>query len=543
MFHIISSSIRNKLLLITGGGTALVLVAVAFGFLELRGSLNHYGQLVDRDLHTLSLIADLDDSFNAQLAAWNVLLITAEDETGLATAWRRLQNEHEAVRNALADATQGLEDPQLRVQLETFASGHTELREGYRAALEAFRQSGYRAHVGYQVLAEQHEELSGILFPIEQTIADQIAHDSAAATARAGRASMQSILFVALAVTVGFFVFITMVQRSILRPTQALVGDLRRLAGGDFSQPVARTTHDELGQIAESAEQLQTKLGGMLSEIGSAVAQMASAAEEMATVSEQTSEGMSIQQRETSQAAAAMNQLSTTVQEVARNTADAAQAAEEADREAQDGRRVVEATVDGITVLAEEVEKAAEAIQRLEQDSSDIGTVLSVIHGVADQTNLLALNAAIEAARAGDQGRGFAVVADEVRALAQRTQESTQEINDMIERLQTGTKKTVEAMAAGRDRARETVDQAEHAYKALSAITRAVSTIKEMSTHIASASEEQGAVAAEMDRNIIAINDVAERSAEGAGQTSRSSEELAGLAEQLSQLVSRFKIS
>jgi methyl-accepting chemotaxis protein len=233
--------------------------------------------------------------------------------------------------------------------------------------------------------------------------------------------------------------------------------------------------------------------------------------------------------------------MAATSQEVARNTAAAANAARQADSETQAGREVVNQAIDAIDHLAQEVVSAADVIHRLEAESGKIGTVLDVIRGIAEQTNLLALNAAIEAARAGEQGRGFAVVADEVRTLATRTQESTQEIQKMIERLQTGAKSAVQVMEQGRSKAQVSVQQAARAGTSLDTIATAVSAISDMNAQIASAAEEQGAVAEEINRNITNISQIANQTASGAEQTATASAELAKLAARLQTHVGRFK--
>src|SRR5690606_32939127 len=216
----------------------------------------------------------------------------------------------------------------------------------------------------------------------------------------------------ALSVALGFVLFLILVERGIIRPIRLAERDLERLAQGDFSQPIRQTTQDELGRISSSAQKLQVQLGQTLKQVAGAVSQVASAAEQMAVISEQTNHGVGQQRKETDQIAIAMNEMATTVQEVARNAADAAEAAEQADGATRSGGEIVREAVRAVQDMAVGVEQAATALQKLEADSAAIGTVLDVIRGVAEQTNLLALNAAIEAARAGEQGRGFAVVAD-----------------------------------------------------------------------------------------------------------------------------------
>jgi methyl-accepting chemotaxis protein len=245
---------------------------------------------------------------------------------------------------------------------------------------------------------------------------------------------------------------------------------------------------------------------------------------------------------ETEMVATAMNEMAATAQEVAQNANSAAEAAEGADLEAQKGQQVVTATLREINTLAASVEEAARVIQKLESDSDAIGSVLDVIGNIADQTNLLALNAAIEAARAGEQGRGFAVVADEVRTLASRTQKSTQEIQTMIEQLQSGARNAVAVMAQGTERAKVSVEQATRAGSSLAAITTAVASISDMNMHIARAANQQGEVANEINSNLASITTSVEHTSHSSTQLNSASEELSGLAASLKSLVGHFRI-
>ncbi|WP_424565406.1 methyl-accepting chemotaxis protein [Thiogranum longum] len=234
--------------------------------------------------------------------------------------------------------------------------------------------------------------------------------------------------------------------------------------------------------------------------------------------------------------------MTSTVQEVARSAAEASRAADNADHDAKSGALVATEAIGGIDVLLGEVDSAAQVIRNLEKESENIGSVLDVIRGIAEQTNLLALNAAIEAARAGEQGRGFAVVADEVRTLASRTQTSTQEIHDMIQRLQDGAVNAVKVMEGAQSKAQGSSDHVEKVAEALASIAGAVSNINDMNTMIASAAEEQSSVAAEMQSNMNNIRGVSDRSAEGAKQTAQASEELARLAAEQQELMAQFKL-
>ncbi len=311
-------------------------------------------------------------------------------------------------------------------------------------------------------------------------------------------------------------------------------------ASGDLTQSIEVDSDDEIGELLSAMNGMRLKLLGMLEKISGTTEQLSAASEEMSAITAQTGRIIEQQRSETEQVATAMNEMTATVQEVTQNINHTAGAASEANEHAINGRRVVEKSVAEINQLAEQIEQASVTVHELEQQSEGINAVLDVIKSVAEQTNLLALNAAIEAARAGDQGRGFAVVADEVRTLAGRTQESTEEINLMIEKLQSGSQRAVQVMEQSREKARSVVSNAAESGHALSTIAEAVAKIDDMSTQIASASEEQSAVSEEINRNIVKINEMATETASGAEQTSVASQDLARMATELQGIVSQF---
>ncbi len=318
---------------------------------------------------------------------------------------------------------------------------------------------------------------------------------------------------------------------------------LQEMSKGNLSYKFSMEGKDEFAWMCWEYSQCRKNFSKLVQEILGSSGQLAAAAEELSAITEQSTAGVMRQQGETEQVATAMNEMSATVTEVARNAANAATAAQEADSQAKDGNGVVSTTIDTIHNLASEVERTAGVIENLKEDSISIGTVLDVIRDIAEQTNLLALNAAIEAARAGEQGRGFAVVADEVRTLASRTQQSTQEINDMIERLQNGANEAVNVMQAGREKAEVSVEQAGKAGEALTAITQVVDNIKSMNMQIASAAEEQSATAEEINRNIVNISEIAQETSSGSRETANASDELARLASDLQSQVGKFKVA
>ncbi len=330
--------------------------------------------------------------------------------------------------------------------------------------------------------------------------------------------------------------------RGVINSIQQIATAANQLAEGDLTAQVQLSVHDEIKDVGEGFNRMARSFKDVISRLSSSAEQVAASSEELSAVTTQTGQTINEQQAQTEQVATAMNEMNATVQEVAMNVADTASAATGANQETQAGRQIVDEAVTAIQGLAGEIESAAEVIQSVETDSDKISAVVDVIRGIAEQTNLLALNAAIEAARAGDQGRGFAVVADEVRTLAGRTQDATQEINSMIERLQSGSKKAVTVMNSSREQTQAVVEKAQHAGESLKVIAASVEKINDMSSQIASAAEEQHAVTEEINQNIVSISNMATQTAEGASQTSQSSEELAHLATDLQTIVQQFKV-
>lgn len=316
----------------------------------------------------------------------------------------------------------------------------------------------------------------------------------------------------------------------------------KTIASGDLTKEIVVSGNDETAQLLSSLSSMRNTLHTMIGEMNQTSTELAAASSELAVVSEQANQSIHEQQSEVEQIATAMNEMASTVQEVANNATNTSQSAMEADKESNDGKAVVQQTVDAIHQLSSEVDNAANVMSELEQQSVGIGGVLDVIKNIAEQTNLLALNAAIEAARAGEQGRGFAVVADEVRTLASRTQESTKEIETMVESLQSRTQSAVVVMQAGRTLAQESVECAMKAGESLDTITDSVTTINQMNMQIASAAEEQACVAEDMNKNIVSIKNAAEESVAAIDQTSASSEELSRMASSLQESIARFSI-
>ncbi|MBC3248238.1 methyl-accepting chemotaxis protein [Pseudomonas lurida] len=333
-----------------------------------------------------------------------------------------------------------------------------------------------------------------------------------------------------------------MYTRSVTGPISQSLTIAERIAKNDLSEIIEVRGSDEVARLMQALKAMQQGLRGTLSLISDSSNQLASTSEEMHAVTEDANKGMLRQNKEVEMAATAVTEMSSAVEEVARNASAASEAAGRSNLAALAGRARVDETVHAISLMVANVEDASQEVQRLAVMATDISKVLDVIRAIAEQTNLLALNAAIEAARAGEAGRGFAVVADEVRALAHRTQQSTSEIEQMISSIQKGTGAAVSAMTHTNAQAQRTLDTAQGAGTALVEITESIDDITERNVLIATASEEQAQVAREVDRSLVSIRDLSNQASEGSSQTAVATSELTKLAVELNRLVKQFHI-
>jgi methyl-accepting chemotaxis protein len=437
---------------------------------------------------------------------------------------------------AIENALKNLESLPGRVPEQHIANLQqaTDSLKAYRAAVSQFRDSQVKNAAALAAMSAQGDIL--IAGSKKLTESQTVVRDTDAAHAK-------NMLLVATALALVFgLIAAWAITRQIIIPLNQTLQVAERVAAGDLTHNLVSLRRDELGQLQRSMQSMTQGLRELIGGISDGVTQIASAAEELSAVTEQTSAGVNNQKIETDQVATAMNEMAATVQEVARNAEEASEAAVAADQQAREGDKVVGEAIAQIERLAAEVSHSTEAMGELKRESDKIGSVLDVIKSVAQQTNLLALNAAIEAARAGEAGRGFAVVADEVRSLAQRTQKSTEEIEELIVGLQNGTQQVATIMDNSRTLTDSSVELTRRAGGSLESITRTVSAIQAMNQQIAAAAEQQSAVAEEINRSVLNVRDVSDQTSAASEETAASSVELARLGTHLQTLVGRFKV-
>jgi len=430
-----------------------------------------------------------------------------------------------------------------------------------KALYDQFKQTfaAYRSGIAQSfTLAEQgrRDELIKLLLVDMKTVVDgsgkqlndlaelfsrQVSIESQKSQEHYVNSRMIVSLFVVLA-ALATVVLAMLLTRSIVKPLGEALNAAENVARGDLTRPIETHGNDEVSRLLKALATMQQNLRQTLQGISGSATQLATAADELNAVTLDSTQSLQQQNNEIEQAATAVTEMTTAVEEVARNAVSTSDATRQSSESATLGQERVSDTVEAISALASDVQVTGGLVQSLASQSQDIGKVLDVIRAIAEQTNLLALNAAIEAARAGESGRGFAVVADEVRALAYRTQQSTQEIEQMVQGMRNGATQALDSMQASSSRAASTLAMAERAGEALQTITASVHQIHERNLVIASAAEEQAQVAREVDRNLVNIRDLSVRSATGADQTSASSHELSQLANSLRTMVQRFQV-
>ncbi|MEA1029812.1 methyl-accepting chemotaxis protein [Pseudomonas sp. N-137] len=422
---------------------------------------------------------------------------------------------------------------------QTFAAYRTGIAQSF-----ALAEQGRRDELIKLLLVDMKTVVDGSgkqLNDLAELFSRQVSIESQKSQEHYVNSRMIVSLFIVLAAlaTVALAMLLT---RSIVKPLGEALNAAENVARGDLTRPIKTHGSDEVSRLLKALATMQQNLRETLQGISGSATQLATAADELNAVTVDSTHSLQQQNNEIEQAATAVTEMTTAVEEVARNAVSTSDATRQSSESASLGQQRVSDTVDAIGALASDVQVTGGLVQSLANQSQDIGKVLDVIRAIAEQTNLLALNAAIEAARAGESGRGFAVVADEVRALAYRTQQSTQEIEQMVQGMRSGATQALDSMQASSSRAARTLAMAERAGEALQTITASVNEIHERNLVIASAAEEQAQVAREVDRNLVNIRDLSVRSATGADQTSASSHELSQLANSLRTMVQRFQV-
>ncbi|MFY0731348.1 methyl-accepting chemotaxis protein [Pseudomonas sp. NFX15] len=514
----------------------------AFALLQMSNMRAQSDQVDDNWLPSVMAVGDMSQDM-LRLRALTMRLLINRDPQAQAQNVSKITD----LKNVLTEAQQRYDQlivlPEERVLFDRFKAAQGKYLQ-FQSQVMAEATQG-RVEEAAAILNGEMNPLADEITVTLKSLVDLNQHNANLATEAGRQVFNQSRIWVGVMVglsaliTIGLALLLT---RSIVLPLSQSLKVAEVVAGGDLTAAISIDGKDEPARLLHALKSMQQSLRETIQRISDSSNQLASASEELSCVTEDATRGLHQQSLEIEQAATAVNQMTAAVEEVASNAAATSQASRESDRIAQHGREQVQQTVRSIESLAEDVTCNVSQVEDLAQKVYGITKVLDVIRAIAEQTNLLALNAAIEAARAGEAGRGFAVVADEVRALAHRTQQSTREIEQMVAGIQQGTDSAVSSMQQSNVQARSTLEAAKAAGVALEDIASAFTLINERNIVIASASEEQAAVAREVDRNLMNIRNLSQQSSAGANQTSAASQELSRLAVDLNSLVARFSV-
>ena len=537
----LNQSLRAQILTLLGASLTLILATALICFAFLSNALHGYRNLLDGPLQTARLIDAANVEFKIQVQEWKDVLLRGKDKDSLDKYWGQFEEQERKVQDILDElSTATTDNAELKAQVDSLRSEHQQLGINYRKGRDAFLAAGADPHAGDVAVQGIDRAASAQMSALVEHLRNQSLEQAQRINTAADRTiSLGSLSMLAASLLVGLF-SLWLVSRRLINPIRHLIEYVDQLSHGRFEQPVVIQRRDELGLLARAANTLRDFLASTTDSLRLNSDNLESASGDLQQVASRMSQGVNEQFERTDQVATAMHEMSATAQEVARHAAEAAQAADQADDSAHQGIQVMQSTIQTITDMSNEIASTAEVIRRLEADSGRISKVLEVIRGIAEQTNLLALNAAIEAARAGEQGRGFAVVADEVRTLARRTAESTAEIHQIIDTVQSGALDSVHAIESGQSRSEEGLQQVTEAGAMLQRITDAVEAIRDMNRQIATAAEEQTSVADDISRSLVEISAIASANQEQVEQTQHASQTLHTLAGELGEVTRRL---
>ncbi len=536
----LNSSLRQQTLLLMGGSLALMLAVALAIVSSLAGSVSSYRQLLDSPVAAANLINQTNLEFKVQVQEWKNVLLRGADADDQRKYWAQFEASEEAVQDDLQQILSLDISADMRAEIEQLRTQHQALAANYRKSRDAFIAAGMDPVAGDRSARGIDREVSEHMQMLSTQLSEEAQAQSAAINQSASRAIWVGLTLLCAAAVIIGLLSLWLVNRRLVNPITLLINQVDQLSQGRMGAPIQTDRQDELGTLARAANQLRSFLGDTFSQLQRSTTELDRASGELNTIATRMAQGSRDQFSRTDQVATAMQEMSASAAEVAQHAAEAARAADEADSNAQDGGQVMQQTIKGMQEMLQQITHTTEVIRRLEGDSNRVGKVLDVIQGIAEQTNLLALNAAIEAARAGEAGRGFAVVADEVRTLAQRTAESTAEIQQIINNVQSGALEAVKAIENGQSRSETSMEHVTLAGDRLGQITQAIESIRDMNRQISTAADEQTSVAEDISRNITEITDIASANQTEVENTSRASQTLHGLSGELNTLTKRL---
>jgi len=540
--NLIKHSIRNKLLMISGTGTTLLLAASLFGLWLSWSIIQTFEHEVESAKANESDIQDMEIAFKIQVQEWKNVLLRGSDSAALDKYWASFEKEEHKIQGMAASLEKNIGDAKIRELVEQFMKAHRDMGVAYRKGLQAFKDSRYDPKIG-------DHSVKGIdRAPTE--LLTRAAHEAAVAASQSSQQAIRSgyrgisisIGLMASAVLVAFIAFLWLVKGNIVDPANRLVQDLDRLAKGDFTTRISRTTEDEIGKVAASAELIRTSLGGIISKLNGLTNEVSDTANNVSAIAHQVVNS-SIQQNEsTTSTSAAIEQMSVSIASVAENADNVKQVTKESMERSAEGNESLSALIGELSAVETSVEGISASVKEFVQSAEAITQITRHVKDIAEQTNLLALNAAIEAARAGEQGRGFAVVADEVRKLAEKSAQSASQIDQITIALGEQSESVGKTVLRGQQSLQSSQDMLENVAMALGEASQSVNKTTREVDNIAQAVNEQKAASHDIAHNVEKIAQMTEENMSAIQQNSAAADRLQQLSSSLREMVTRFKV-
>lgn len=528
----IRSSLFNQLLVIIVGGCALILAAALYYYSNVTAGIDSYRRLIEQEVSHRHEVALVLSDFKVQVQEWKNVLLRGHDEEQRKKYWAQFLAQEEKVQKGALTLATHLGTTEAARKLENFAREHSQMGHKYRQGLDAFIQAGFDHRAGDLAVKGIDRAPTELLDQAIALIGDNVAKSAHNTEKEVDNASgmAAALLFGAIAVFITLSLWL--INAGIVVPSQQIINTIEHLSRGNLQAGIRMVRADELGRLAKAAEVLREFLRGMAEEMQRSSAQLLDVSQRVTAATSGIAEHTGHSNDRILLITTAMEEMSATSSEVARHAQQAAGVANDANLAANAGKVAMQKAQDVIDKLSSQIGSSMRTVTKLDTDTRNVGSVLSVIKAIAEQTNLLALNAAIEAARAGEQGRGFAVVADEVRTLAQRTQQSTAEIQGIIENVQAGARDTVQVMEMSQQISDHSVDIFRDASGQLNQITDAIGDLSGINAQVATASSQQTTVAHDIARNIADV-------AEGTEETAQAASGMHEIVSMLTQMVNR----
>lgn len=535
------SSIQGRLVFAVGAGVILFVIISGIAISLLSKTITDYNQLIAGSVAQERNINEMNFKFKLQVQEWKNVLLRGKDPAKLNQYWSQFESLHREIQQQGAALDRTLEG-ESHTKLAAFLTAHEQAFGRYQAGLQSFRDAGFDATAGDVAVTGIDREPSALLEESAQLISQKVARDTEHNLSVSESVSLWANGLIVLGAIAVVALVLLILRKSLILPLAHINAHLSQLAEGNFRQPLRFADSGELGRLSVSIQQVQHSIVDVITAVQNSMASLSQASSAITQSSSSLATYADDTHHATDQVSAAITEMSATVQEVAGNASGAADAAQSADNNARQGLQVMDQTLNAIQQLSHDVDHVSTAMTQLGSDTTRIGGVLDVIKNVAEQTNLLALNAAIEAARAGEQGRGFAVVADEVRSLAKRTQDSTAEIQQIIEAVQHGASNAMVAMKTSQEKTGITLEMAGQAGQAINQITQSISAILGMNMQIATAAEEQSYTAEEINKNIVKVVGLISNLNRDAQQSAQIARQLDSTAKGLETQIAHFAI-